>query len=64
MQGEVLESEVAVAAAEERAEAKQMEQIIESGSSPDESPQINHLPSGGVWRGTGCDPKADVFSGR
>jgi hypothetical protein len=44
-QGEVLEGELAVAAAEEREEAKHVEQrvIIEPGSSPDQSRQIKHL---------------------
>jgi Phage integrase family len=46
--GEVPKGEVAVAVAEEREEAKQVEQEGDhrTGSSPGQSRQINHLPAG------------------
>jgi hypothetical protein len=66
-EGEVLEGELALAAAEEREEAKQVEQRgdhgneILSGSAPTDQPLVRRTE---FWRRTGCDPKADVFSGR
>ena len=49
-QGEVLESELAVAAAEEREESKQVEQRGDHGAglSPDQSRKINRLSTGRV----------------
>jgi hypothetical protein len=66
-QGEVLEGEVAVAPAEEREESQQVEQEgnhqaqILSGSELINQPLARRME---FWRRTGCDPKADVFSGR
>jgi hypothetical protein len=47
-QGEVLEGELAVAAAQEREEPERVEQEGDhrAGFSPDQSRLINHLPGG------------------
>jgi hypothetical protein len=66
-QGEVLEGKLPVAAAEEREESERGEQradhkpAMASGSEPRDQPLGRRME---FWRRTGCDPKADVFSGR
>jgi hypothetical protein len=66
-QGEVLESELTVAVAEGRTESEPVElradhgTAIVSRSEPKDQPLAHRME---FWRRTGCDPKADVFSGR